>query len=113
MMFFHCFLIPKKNGLHHLFVANNCVAAEPLCHGKIAINKRRPGIQNSHISFIIYMVEYTCKECKKTKTFTEMAYYAMGCSHPKISKTCRACRESKKEAEYIKKFIKRHKLLPK
>ena len=31
--------------------------------------------------------------------------------HPRLSKTCWACRESKKEAEYIKYVIKRHKLL--
>ena len=55
------------------------------------------------------MVEYTCIVCKKTKTFTEMAYYAMGCSHPKISKTCVACREKKKEQQYVKRVIKRHK----
>ena len=54
------------------------------------------------------MVEYICIDCKKPKTFTEVAYYY--CGRPRISKTCKTCRENKKEAQYIKNVMKRHKL---
>ena len=52
--------------------------------------------------------EYICDTCKKIKCFTEMASYFGG--HPRILKSCDACREKKKEELYIKHVLKRHKL---
>ena len=51
--------------------------------------------------------EYICDTCKKIKCFTEMASYF---GHPRILKSCDACREKKKEELYIKHVLKRHKL---
>jgi hypothetical protein len=59
-----------------------------------------------YVIHYINMVDYKCEACKKTKTFTEMAYYYN--NRPRILKTCDACRAQKKEDAYIKKFIKRH-----
>ena len=59
--------------------------------------------------YLLYMV-LICNACKETKTRAEMSCGGFG-GHPRLSKTCWACRESKKEAEYIKYVIKRHKLL--
>ena len=51
--------------------------------------------------------EYICDTCKNIKCFTEMASYFGG--HPRILKSCDACREKKKEELYIKHVLKRHK----